>query len=701
MAYSAPSLQQPIVLQGGYQAPSLSIGVVLGQGGVALVTATVAVALPPGPIAVGALSGAAHVGAQGVISARLDAAVPGISVTAVGEVGITYSGAMSASLAAPNVSRFEVSCNGQSGVAAAAVLGMAVPQMVARAIAGGAYDIALPEADGVGAALAAQAAQPVASAIDLIQQSTQVTRTAEWMAAYQGRPVCAAAVVRAASALSVRRGSTAHHQHGRSVGAGTGSRQQSTRPLHRPIRQPHQHALARCSGAHLRQTSTRRPGKLLHLSAHQARQINKGLPARQHDRGQVVAKPLRLRWQDGMAPLPGRWWPWYEPPGLVIVIPGPPYTPRPLKCRLVLGPGYAVQPPCDYNPQEPETPGHIIPVRRTYMILNEVTLRRVDSNLEVVPLSLEISIDRDSWTWSWSADVAFSEWSYLSSLNGEPLELEAMVNGYRWRLKMEGAPSRTRSFGRTGVKISGRGIASELDEPEAPSQEFFSASGGTAQQLMAQALSYNGVSLGWSLDWRVTDWLVPGNVWSVSGAPIAGVLDVAEAVQAVIQADRVQRVLRVLPRYPAAPWDWDALTPDIEIPPDIIISETLEPQHRADYNAVIVSGQAQGRMGRVVRAGTAGDRMAPMVTHPLLTATDALRQRGIAELGNTGRMASVTLAMPISQDTTLIEVGQLASFVEAADPFRGLVVGTGVSAQRDGDRGLQVFQRPVFERHYS
>lgn len=405
---------------------------------------------------------------------------------------------------------------------------------------------------------------------------------------------------------------------------------------------------------------------------------------------------LRTHWQDAIVP----------PPGISPRPTEPGVTPHQpdanlIFCRYPTGADLVFGAPCDYNPQEPQQPGHIIPVRRSYMILNEVTLRRVDSNLEVVPLSLEISIDRDSWTWSWSADVAFSEWPHLSSLNGEPLELEAMVNGYRWRLKMEGAPSRTRSFGRTGVKISGRGIAAELDEPEAPSQEFFSASGGTAQQLMAQALSYNGVSLGWSLDWKVTDWLVPGNVWSVSGAPIAGVLDVAEAVQAVIQADRVQRVLRVLPRYPEAPWDWDALTPDIEIPPDIIISETLEPQHRADYNAVIVSGQAQGRMGRVVRAGTAGDRMAPMVTHPLLTSTDALRQRGIAELGNAGRMASVTLSMPISQDTTLIEVGQLASFVEAADPFRGLVVGTGVSAQRDEDRGLQVFQRPVFERHYS
>lgn len=335
------------------------------------------------------------------------------------------------------------------------------------------------------------------------------------------------------------------------------------------------------------------------------------------------------------------------------------------------------------------------------MIENEVTLRRVDSGAHIQALSLDLAIDRDSWTWAWSADIADNEWSALAAQNGEPLEIEASVNGFKWRLVAEGAPSRTRSFGRVGVRIGGRGIACELDDPQALVQDFYSSATLTAQQLMALALTYNGAPLGWSVDWRITDWLVPAHTWSVSGAPIAGVLDVASAVQAVVQSDRTTKTLHVLSRYPAAPWAWGALTPDIEIPPDIIMSETLDPAPRAPYNAIFVSGQAQGGMARVKRAGTAGDKVAPMVTHALLTDTHARRQRGLAELSQTGRIANVSIALPISADTSLIEVGQLASFVESADPWRGLVIGTAISAKRSEDAGLRVTQSPTFERHYA
>lgn len=272
------------------------------------------------------------------------------------------------------------------------------------------------------------------------------------------------------------------------------------------------------------------------------------------------------------------------------------------------------------------------------------------------------------------------------------------MNGYRWLLVAEGAPRRSRSFGKTTVRLQGRSIASELDEPVADVQNFHATELLTAQQLMAMALTTNGASLGWSLDWQISDWTVPGGIWSITGAPIAGVLNVAEAV---IQADRSSRTLHVLPRYKAAPWEWNTLTPDIEIPPDILLSDETEPVQKPSCNAIYVAGQVAGKLSRVYRAGTAADKLAQMVSHPLLTETTANRQRGIAELSDTGRMARVSITMPVSEDTGLLEVGQLASLTEPADPWLGLITATGVSARYTDGSGVLLTQTATLERHYA
>lgn len=83
-------------------------------------------------------------------------------------------------------------------------------------------------------------------------------------------------------------------------------------------------------------------------------------------------------------------------------------------------------------------------------------------------------------------------------------------------------------------------------------------------------------------------------------------------------------------------------------------------------------------LGDVVRAGTAGEVLAPMVTHPLITHADAARQRGIAELSNTGRQAHLSLRLPVLQETGVIKPGALVRYVDAGTPRLGLVRGTQV-----------------------
>lgn len=197
---------------------------------------------------------------------------------------------------------------------------------------------------------------------------------------------------------------------------------------------------------------------------------------------------------------------------------------------------------------------------------------------------------------------------------------------------------------------------------------------------------------------RKSQFSVGANTWSHQGTPIEAVTRIAEAVGAVIQADPTEQTLHILPRYPSAPWDWAAATPDIVLPLDIIESDGIEPTLKAAYNAVYVSGESQGVVGQVKRTGTAGDVVAPMITHPLITHADAARQRGLAILADTGRQARVGQSLPISDATGLVMVGQLAEIPEPGDTWRGLVRGLTVSAT--WSRTLVVRQRLELERHY-
>jgi hypothetical protein len=314
-------------------------------------------------------------------------------------------------------------------------------------------------------------------------------------------------------------------------------------------------------------------------------------------------------------------------------------------------------------------------------------------------MALELSIDANSWGWSWSADIGYTEYASLQALNGAPLELEAYVNGNSFALLAEGAPTRSRSFGKTSVRLQGRGLAAYLTDPYAVVSTHRNASAMTAQQIAADALTLNGVPLGWTLDWQITDWLVPADAWSYQGTPLAAVLDVAASVGAIVQADPAAQILHVLPRYSSLPWEWSTAIADIQIPAAAIETDSVEPAARPGYNAIYVSGVNAGVLGQVVRNGTPGDLLAPMVTHALITDVDAVRQRGSAELGNTGRQARVRAALPISSDVALLGINQLAEIADGADVWRGLVRSVGISARRD-DNSLKVRQSIELERHY-
>ena len=369
---------------------------------------------------------------------------------------------------------------------------------------------------------------------------------------------------------------------------------------------------------------------------------------------------------------------WPPRPGLSVLIPveppGPPpcYTPN---GHLVFtaahdGTGHLVF-VCE-RATPPEPGGTVVvPIKEVYLVINSAILIRVDGGVAIPTTSMSMSLDVDSWTWSFSASVPGYALADIEPVSGVPVDVQATINGVSYRFVVESI-RRERTFGRNDLRIGGRGRAAVLDTPYAPVMAFRNTFARTAEQIMNDILTDNGVPLGWTVDWNPDDWLVPAGVFNHQGSYISAMNQVAGSIAAYLQPHNTDETLRVLSRYPVAPWDWGDVTPDFELPSAVVTRESIEWRDKARYNRVYVMGQQVGVNGRVTRTGTAGDYLAPTVVDPLITQAVAARQRGIAVLSDTGRIATVGLRLPVLAETGVIAPGSFVKYVDGGIERIGL-----------------------------
>lgn len=486
--------------------------------------------------------------------------------------------------------------------------------------------------------------------------------------AQQGAPLSKRAEIRHQDGVPVRNGYGVRFQQGDAVRSGTVFRHQDGLRDRR----------ARVIGRHQDGLRDQRVG--YHGS------VEKGLP---------LASERDVRFQQAMKPLPGIW---------DREVPEPPehvcYTPDP---DLVFIHPWDGSPNllfiCDDDIDGPEVPPAlvVVPVRRVYMVINETSLWRVATNSPIPCFSMSLSLDVDSWTWSFSASLPAAALADLEPVDGIPVELEARINGSNYRVIAEGL-SRERVFGNARTTVRGRGKSALLDTPYAPERNYGNDETRTAQQLMADVLTENGVGIGWDVAWasHMEDWSVPGGAWSGQGSYIKALNEIAASVGAYIQPHRTLRQLVVRHRYPFAPWDWATeVSPNFELPAAVTTREGIEWVEKARYNQVFVSGSQVGILADVRRAGTTGGALAPMVTDALITATSAARQRGRAVLSDTGRQANVSLRLPVLELTGVIEPGNFVRYVDGGVTRLGIVRSTSVEVQ-----GLaNVWQQILVETH--
>lgn len=384
------------------------------------------------------------------------------------------------------------------------------------------------------------------------------------------------------------------------------------------------------------------------------------------------------RYQDAVPPPPGiSIWVIPEPPA-----PQPCYTPSAHLLFAALVPaGSNLLFVCEnhINPPPPDGEPVVVPVRRVYFVINNVTLYRVSDGAPVPVFNLSLSLDASSWAWGFDAVLPAKAEALVAGSASGPVELVASVNGTPFRVLAESI-SRERIFGDASIRISGRGRNAVLAAPYAPVMTFSNTEGRTARQLMDDVLTVNGIPLGWAVDWGLTDWNVPANAFAQQGSWIDALTAIAGAAGGYLIPHPSAQSIRVRHRYPVAPWEWSTVTPDFVLPVDSVARESLRWLEKPAYNRVFVSGQDVGVLGQVTRAGTAGDVLASMVVDPLITEAAAARQRGIAVLADTGHQLEVSLRLPVLAETGIIEPGAFVEYQDGSVTRLGIVRATQVEA---------------------
>lgn len=414
--------------------------------------------------------------------------------------------------------------------------------------------------------------------------------------------------------------------------------------------------------------------------------------------GTARAAQLLALWETGRPVPPGREvWPPVNPnpfeprvPNTNLVFACPPWLGG--SVHLVFGRVCGL-------PPGPAAPLFILPAR-FYMAVHTLTAHRLPDLAPVPIFDVSLSADVGSFGWTFSASAPASVFDQLAPAAGLPARIRITLDGLPFVFVVDSL-QRDERFGQRGARISGRSATALLARPYSRETARLSTAAATAQQLAEQALEFTGVDL----DWGLTDWLVPAGAWSHTGTPLAAVQAIVEAAGGYLQSHRSAATLLARHPYPelagglpGGPWNWTApgVVPDVSLAPDAIITSGIERRDGPDINGVYVSGTTQGVLALVRRDGTAADKLASLITDPLITAQEAAMQRGLSVLGAAGPKHLVQIELPVltgASQPGVLDVGQLVQ-VNASSPWRGRVRSVSVNAKMPKAR-----QTVQIERH--
>ncbi|MEG2432893.1 MAG: hypothetical protein RSB25_14695, partial [Acinetobacter sp.] len=262
-----------------------------------------------------------------------------------------------------------------------------------------------------------------------------------------------------------------------------------------------------------------------------------------------------------------------------------------------------------------------LPKRNWWYIVNELIAERLDTGEKIKVMEGTYSTSRSQWCWTYSITVAHTEKDKLQPINGLPVILKIMLNGFEHHILLED-PEETRRFASVLYTYPGRSVTALNSDKYGPTRSFIQDNERTSVQLVQAEL--DRANSGTNLDWKLIDelgWIVPVESLSYAElAPIDAIKQVVDAGGGFVYSQKAGNTLTILPRYQKG--YWDAMTVDDY---DILLSESLVMQQSikqndeyiADFNAITVVNSRSGESLKVQQRGTSGDVPLETVTGPL------------------------------------------------------------------------------------
>ncbi|ENX07619.1 hypothetical protein [Acinetobacter variabilis] len=307
-----------------------------------------------------------------------------------------------------------------------------------------------------------------------------------------------------------------------------------------------------------------------------------------------------------------------------------------------------------------------LPKRNWWYIVNTLTAERLDTGEKIKVIDGSYSTSQSQWCWTYSITVAHTEKDKLQPIDGHPVILKVMINGFEHHILLED-PEETRRFASVLYTYPGRSITALNSDKYAASRSFIQDNERTSVQLVQAELDRaNG---GTTLDWKLIDelgWIVPVESLSYAElAPIDAIKQVVDAAGGFIYSQKAGNTLTILPRYQKG--YWDTMTVDDY---DILLSESLVMQQNikqndeyiADFNAITVVNSRSGESLKVQQRGTSGDVPLESVTGPLFNLVSGASY-GKAELIKANIQELHTFAdIPVSQEIGEMLPGKTIAF---------------------------------------
>lgn len=262
-----------------------------------------------------------------------------------------------------------------------------------------------------------------------------------------------------------------------------------------------------------------------------------------------------------------------------------------------------------------------LPNRNWWYIVNTLTAERLDTGEKIKVMDGTYSTSRSQWCWTYSITVAHTEKEKLQPIDGHPVILKVMINGFEHHILLED-PEETRRFASVLYTYPGRSVTALNSDKYGPTRSFIQDNERTSVQLVQAEL--DRANSGTSLDWKLIDelgWIVPTESLSYAElAPIDAIKQVVDAGGGFIYSQKAGNTLTISPRYQKG--YWDTMTVDDY---DILLSESLVMQQNikqndeyiADFNAITVVNSRSGESLKVQQRGTSGDVPLETATGPL------------------------------------------------------------------------------------